>query len=160
MNELPQTVIESIGIYLPPDTISTEDTILGCARNVVLPLEVITGIKTRHVTNGLEFSIDLARKAVEKCLAKSRYSPDEIDLVIACNICRYDRPNLQFSFEPNTSFQLSSEFGFSNATSFDVSNACTGLFTGIYVASAFINAGVVRHALIVSEEYVSHMSET
>src|SRR4051812_14308529 len=149
-----------MGGYLPPGAASPADTLLGCVRSVLLPLEALTGIRSRHVTEGREFSIDLARKALAQCLSRSRYAPEDIDLIIACNICRYDGPNLQFSFEPNTSFTLCEELGLVNAISFDVSNACAGVVTGLYVANAFIEQGIARTAVVVSGEYISHIAET
>ena len=55
------TVIESLGVYLPPKKMSTEDVVKGCRRPVRFPLERMTGIKSRRVAGGTEFSIDLAR---------------------------------------------------------------------------------------------------
>ena len=67
------TIIESIGTYLPPKIFSTVEVMQGCKNKIQFPLENITGIKTRRVAGESEFSIDLANKAVADCLANSKY---------------------------------------------------------------------------------------
>jgi 3-oxoacyl-[acyl-carrier-protein] synthase III len=107
-----------------------------------------------------EFSIDLARQAVADCLARSSYGPEEIDLVISCNISRCDGPGHKFVFEPSTAARLRHQCGLANALAFDVTNACAGMFTGISVADAFLQTGLVRRAMVVSGEYITHLTET
>ena len=159
-DEKRNTVIESIGVYLPTRTVSTETVMAECANEIRIPLERLTGIKNRRVVGEDEFSIDLARKAADDCLSRSSYRREEIDLVIACNISRCDGPGHRFSFEPSTASRLRDQCGLANALAFDISNACAGMFTGITVADAFLQAGLVRSALVVSGEYISHLTET
>src|SRR5712692_4594611 len=100
------TLIESLGIYLPEKDVSTEDVLRSCTKPVLFPLEDFTGIKSRRVAGEGEFSIDLAKKAISTCLANSKYSPADIDMLICSNCSRYDGPNYAFSFEPSTSIRL------------------------------------------------------
>lgn len=153
------TIIESIGIYLPPQSESTSDVLMGCKNKIQFPLENITGIKTRHVAGEKEFSIDLAMNAITDCLAKSKYNPTDIDLLICCNISRYDGLGL-LSFEPSTSIKLRQHFGFTNAIVFDITNACAGMFTGICIVNAFLKAGAIRRGMVVSGEYITHLTRT
>ena len=154
------TVIESLGVYLPPKTVSTEAVLQGCHREIEFPLAQMTGIKSRRMAGEAEFSIDLARKAVADCLARSNYRPEDIELLICCNISRYDGPNHRVSFEPNTSVKLKKQFGFDKALVFDVTNACAGMFTAIDIVDAFLKAGVIRCGMVVSGEYISHLTQT
>jgi amino acid adenylation domain-containing protein len=154
------TVIESIGTYLPAGVLSTDAVLAGCVNDIGIPLERLTGIKRRRVVGHGEFSIDLARNAVTDCLARSSYGPDEIDLVICCNISRYDGPGQKIVYEPSTAARLRDQCGLANALAFDLSNACAGMFTGIAVADAFLRTGLVGRALVVSGEYISHITET
>uniref|UniRef100_UPI00389A2598 amino acid adenylation domain-containing protein n=1 Tax=Mycobacterium sp. HUMS_1102779 TaxID=3383487 RepID=UPI00389A2598 len=154
------TVIESLGVYLPARAVSTETVMAECANEIRIPLERLTGIKNRRVAGEDEFSIDLARKAAEDCLTRSSYRPEEIDLVIACNISRCDGPGHKFTFEPSTASRLRHQCGLVNALVFDISNACAGMFTGITVADAFLQTGLIRSALVVSGEYITHLTET
>jgi amino acid adenylation domain-containing protein len=154
------TVIESIGTYLPAEVVSTDTVLAGCANDVGIPLERLTGISNRRMAGAGEFSIDLARQAVADCLARSSYGPEEIDLVISCNISRCDGPGHKFVFEPSTAARLRDQCGLANALAFDVTNACAGMFTGIGVADAFLQTGLVRRAMVVSGEYITHLTET
>ncbi|BBZ25589.1 non-ribosomal peptide synthetase [Mycolicibacter hiberniae] len=153
-------VIESLGVYLPPRAVSTEQVLADCVNEVKIPLERLTGIKSRRMAGQDEFSIDLGRKAIADCLSRSSYAPEEIDLVIACNISRCDGPEHMFTFEPSTASQLRDQLGLANAVCFDINNACAGMFTGVSVAQDFLKTGLVRNALIVSGEYISHITET
>jgi len=159
MSEKQSTIIESIGIYLPPRSVSTSDVLKGCANLINFPLEKITGIRTRRMAGQHEFSIDLARNAIIDCLAKSKYSATDIDLLVCCNISRYDGEN-RVSFEPGTSVRLRKDFGFHNALVFDITNACAGMFTGIYIVNALIKTGTIRRAMVVSGEYITHLTRT
>ena len=153
-------MIESIGVYLPERAVSTETIMAECVNEIRIPLERLTGIKNRRVVGEDEFSIDLARKAAEDCLARSSYRREEIDLVIACNISRRDGLGHRFTFEPSTAPRLVDQCGLVNALAFDISNACAGMFTGITVADAFLQTGLIRSAMVVSGEYISHLTET
>jgi len=153
------TVIESIGIYLPAKIVSTKEVLQGCKRKVWFPLETMTGIKSRRMAGETEFSIDLAKKAVEDCLANSKYSPEHVGLLICCNISRCDAPG-QFSAEPGTAVKLKKHFGFDNAIVFDITNACTGMWTGVNIVDVFIKAGVIDCGMVVSGEYISHLTQT
>ena len=159
MNLRQSTIIESIGVYLPPQSTSTEEIVNGCKTKIRFPLENITGIKSRRVAGETEFSIDLAKKAVADCLSKSKYNPTDIDLLICCNISRCDGPGI-FSFEPSTSIKLKKHFGFSNALVFDITNACAGMFTGIHIVDTFIKTGAIRRGMVVSGEYITHLTQT
>lgn len=159
MNSNQNTIIESIGVYLPPRSLSSDEVLLGCKNQIHFPLEKITGIKTRPVAGQYEFSIDIARKAINDCLLKSRYQPTDVDLVVCCNISRYDNPN-SISFEPSTSIKLRQELGFTNALVFDITNACAGMFTGIHIVDVLIKSGAVRCGMVVSGEYITHLTQT
>ncbi len=154
------TVIESLGVYLPPRAVSTDEIVQQCHKPIRFPLARLTGINSRRMAGETEFSFDLAKQAVEQCLKNSRYTPADIDLLICTSISRCDGPNALFSFEPSTSLRLRHHFGFSNAIAFDISNACTGLFTGIYIADAFLKTGLIRRGLVVSGEYITHLTLT
>lgn len=154
-----QTKIESLGYYLPQTVVSTKEVMKGCVNPIRFPLERLTGIKTRRKAGFKEFAIDLATKATQQCLDNSKYNPEDIDLVINCNISHYDAKNY-FSFEPSSAVTLAKTFGMSNAIVFDISNACAGFFTGIHLAESFLKAGTVNRALVVSGEYITHLTDT
>lgn len=153
-------IIESLGVYLPPRAVSTAEVLSGCKVPITLPFERMTGIRSRRMAGDEEFAIDLARKAVADCLAHSKYGPADIDLIICCNISRVDGPKHHTTFEPSTSVRLRHDFGLTGAVAFDVSNACAGLFSGLAFAQGYLKAGTIRRALVVSGEYISHLTRT
>jgi amino acid adenylation domain-containing protein len=153
-------VIESLGVYLPERVVSTDEVLQGCSRELAFPLERMTGIRSRRMVSEGEYSIDLARRAIEDCLRGSKYQPAEIDLLICCNISRCDGPDFAFSYEPTTALRLKHEFGFARAMAFDISNACAGFFTGLKIADSFLKAGVIRRAMVVSGEHITHLTRT
>jgi acetyl-CoA acetyltransferase len=157
--ELGNTLIESLGTYLPPKVVSSEEILAGCARPIRFPLAKLTGIKSRRMAGETEFSLDIAIQAVADCLANSKYQPGDIDMIVCGNISRCNAP-MQFTFEPGTAIQIKQHFGFNNAIVLDVSNACTGLFTAAYVVDAFIRTGLIRRGMAVSGEYISHLAQT
>lgn len=159
MDQKQNTIIESIGVYLPPQVLSTDEVIKGCKNLIPFPFEKVTGIKNRRVAGQHEFSIDLAKRAVAECLSNSKHHSADIDLLICCNISRYDGQNL-LAFEPCTSIKLRQHFNFSNALVFDITNACAGMFTGIYIVDAFLKAGVIRRGMVVSGEYITHLTQS
>ncbi|GCE27473.1 hypothetical protein KDA_29570 [Dictyobacter alpinus] len=153
------TLIESLGTYLPPRSVTSDEILAGCTRPIRFPLAKLTGIKSRRMAGESEFSLEIAYQAVAECLANSKYGPEDIDLIVCGNISRCNAP-LQFTFEPSTAIQIKQHFGFSNAIVLDVSNACTGLFTAAYIVDAFIRSGLIRRGMAVSGEYISHLAQT
>jgi len=154
------TVIESLGVYLPPKSVLTTEILGGCKHEIRFPFESLTGIHSRRVAGETEFSIDLAEKAILDCLKHSRYSARDIDILISANIARYDGPNFQVFFEPSTAVKLKHKLGFSNALVFDVNCACAGMFAAIHVIDVMIRAGLVKRGMVVSGEYITHLTKT
>jgi amino acid adenylation domain-containing protein len=154
------TRIESLGVYLPPRIVTTAEVLRNCATKIEFDLEKLTGIHSRRMAGEEEFSIDLAARAIEDCFARSRYAPEDIDLLICCNISRFDGLPWEVTYEPSTSVRLAARFGFQNALTFDVSNACAGMFTGVYIANLMMKLGLIDCALVVSGEYITHLTRT
>lgn len=153
------TLFESIGVYLPSREVSTREVMEGCQTRVYFPLEQVTGISRRRRAGKDQFAIDLASEAMKICFSHSRIAPSEIELLVCCSISRLDGPEHAFTFEPSTSSRLGTRFECRRAITFDVSNGCAGLFTGILIADAFIKQGTVKNAMVVSGEYITHLTD-
>ncbi len=153
------SLIESIGVYLPSRRVSTAEILDGCASRIRVPLERLTGIKFRRRVEPGEFSIDLARKALADCLKASRWQPSDFDLIVCTNISRYDGER-RVSCEPSTAYRLRTEYGLTSAIAFDLSNACAGMWSGVYLVDAMIRGGIIRRGLVVSGEYITHLTDT
>jgi len=67
----PNTIVASIGVYLPPKIVHTDEVVRGCARELKFPLEKMTGIRHRRMAGEGEYAIDLAANAINECLANS-----------------------------------------------------------------------------------------
>ncbi len=159
MRKSPNTIIESLGTYLPPDTFTTREILDGCKKHIRFPLEKISGIKNRRMAGKEEFSIDLARKAIADCLKNSKHKAGDIGALICCNISRVDGLN-QLSFEPSTAVRLRKHFGMEKALVFDITNACAGMFTGIHIVNNLLATGVIHCGMVVSGEYITHLTQT
>ena len=159
MKTYANSIIESIGVYLPPRTYSTDEVLSDCEKPLRFPLEKITGIRSRHIAGEDEFSIDLAQKAIVNCFDHSKYTPADIDILVCCNISRVDAP-FSLTFEPCTAIRLKKHFGLEHALVFDISNACAGMFTGMYIVDALLKTGAVRRGMVVSGEYITHLTST
>ena len=153
------TVIESLGTYLPARQVRTEELVAACSGVNEYPLERLTGIRSRRVGGDGEYGIDYARRAISDCLTRSHWDHDAIDLLLCCNISRYDATNM-LRCEPSTAAILKAEFELRGALALDLSNACAGTFTAIHVAETLLSTGEFRNALIVSGEHTTFLTET
>jgi 3-oxoacyl-[acyl-carrier-protein] synthase III len=149
------TLIESLGVYIPEGRLSTAEIIDGCRIKPAIDLEELTGIKTRPVVGDNEYVLDLSVSAVSKCFEISRYSPEDMDMVICTNISRYNGPKFKANFEPCNAVQLARHFDFTRAITFDQPNACAGMITALNVMDAYIRTGLIKRGLVVSGEYLT-----
>ena len=150
---LPSTTkIESLGLYIPEKTLTTEEILRGCVHRPSWDLEKITGIHERHVAGEGELAVDLAVKAARNALALSKHTADEIDFVVCTSISKYNRHEAVF-YEPATSAVICRELGLKGTRNFDIINACAGMLTGISTADAYIRSGRAKCALVVSGEF-------
>ena len=53
------TIIESVGVYLPQNEVSTAEVLGGCDQEIRFPLEQFTGIASRRMAGESEFSMKL-----------------------------------------------------------------------------------------------------
>jgi len=62
------------------------------------------------------------------------------------------------SFEPPLSLYVKQAIGAAQAANFDLSNACAGMLTGVFVLQGLIARGEISCGMVVSGEYISHLS--
>lgn len=160
MSSVCKTVIDSIGTYLPTKEVTTAEIMRGCVNPMSMPLERLTGIHSRRRAGETEFAIDLAYKAALDCLNRSQFAKGDIEVIVSTNISRWDGVNQVF-FEPATSCRLKKRLGLSvNALTIDISNACAGMWTGVFLVDALIRSGEIRCGMVVSGEYITHLIDT
>ncbi|MFF1748215.1 3-oxoacyl-ACP synthase III family protein, partial [Streptomyces mirabilis] len=154
---------EALGAYLPPTIQPTSDLVAQVTGVPGLELERITGIVERRVSDRRpgagEDSFGLALRAARDTLRSSRYEAAELDVVISTSISRR-KDGSHYYFEPSFAGMLARELGARSAIHFDMSNACAGMMTGVYVLDKMIGEGVVRNGLVVSGEQITSIAET
>jgi len=148
----------AVGRKLPEYRLTTEELMASVTHThgPKIDLKRLTGIRERRVSKGEEDSYSLALGAAEDCLRRSRYRPEDLEVVVSCSITKY-RDGLVQRLEPTMSQAVAQALGAKNALTFDVSNACAGTLTGVFVVNNMIRRGVIRQGLVVSGEYISQL---
>jgi len=104
-----------------------------------------------------ETSFTLAAGAARDCLAHSQHQAQDIEMLISTSITRSAGRSWQ-SFEPPLSMSVKQAIGATQAVNFDLSNACAGMLTGVFVLQGLISRGEISCGMVVSGEYISHLS--
>jgi 3-oxoacyl-[acyl-carrier-protein] synthase-3 len=148
--------LAAVARRLPAGRLTTADLMASTRHRTRIDLERLTGIHERRVSVGDEDSFTLAIGAARDCLARSSYCAEELDVVVSCSITKY-RDGLVQRLEPPMSVAVADAIGATNAVTFDVSNACAGTLTGIFLVDNMIRRGAASRALVVSGEYISQL---
>jgi 3-oxoacyl-[acyl-carrier-protein] synthase-3 len=150
--------IESVGVRLPEQRVSTRELMQRCRRGARVDLESLTGIRERRVCREGEDSLSLAVDAAWDCLSRSRHGPADLDVLISCSISKYVG-GLSLRVEPALSLSIKEALGASHCLNFDVTNACAGMLTGVSILDAMVRSGRIRCGMVVSGEYITHIGE-
>jgi 3-oxoacyl-[acyl-carrier-protein] synthase-3 len=149
--------IESVGVKLPAGKLTTKNLMNQTRHRTKIQLERLTGIHERYVVGPGENSLSLAAGAARDCLAHSQHQAHDIEMLISTSITR-STPRSWQSFEPPLSLQVKQAIGATQAVNFDLSNACAGMLTGVFVLQDLITRGEISCGMVVSGEYISHLS--
>lgn len=149
--------IDSVGVKLPAHRLTTQELMDRTRHSTRIQLERLTGIHERHVVGPGENSLTLATGAARDCLAHSRHQASDIEMLISTSITR-SRGRFSQSFEPALSLSVKQAVGATQAVNFDLSNACAGMLTGVFILQDFIARGEISCGMAVSGEYISHLS--
>ena len=150
--------IESVGRRLPEQRLTTEQLMATTRHRTRIDLATLTGINERRVSAGVEDSVALAAAAASDCLRRSRHGPEDLEVVVSCSITKY-RDGLAQWLEPPMSLAVADRIGASQAETFDVSNACAGMLTGVFVVANRIRRGDIDCGMVVSGEYISQLGQ-
>jgi 3-oxoacyl-[acyl-carrier-protein] synthase-3 len=150
--------IESAGRCLPASHLTSTELMGSTRHHTHIDLERLTGIHERRVSIGDEDSLSLAVGAARSALDHSGYDASDLEVVISCSITKYC-DGLEQWLEPPMSVSIANAIGASSAMSFDLSNACAGMLTGVFVLNNWIRLGVVRRGMVVSGEYISQLGQ-
>jgi 3-oxoacyl-[acyl-carrier-protein] synthase III len=149
--------IDSVGVKLPAQRLTTEDLMSKTSHNTHIQLERLTGIHERHVVGPGENSLTLATGAARDCLSHSQHKASDIEMLISTSITRSTGGFTQ-SFDPPLSLSIKQAIGATQAMNFDISNACAGMLTGVFILQDFVARGEISCGMVVSGEYISHLS--
>lgn len=155
--------IEALGVCLPAAVQTTPQLAALVAGLGEVDIEKITGIAERRVYDpepaAGEDSFGMALSAAQDALESSRYRAADLDIVISASITRF-KDGSRFTFEPSFAAMLARELGARSAIHFDVSNACAGMMTGVWLLDRMIRSGAVRRGLVVSGEQATRVAQT
>jgi 3-oxoacyl-[acyl-carrier-protein] synthase-3 len=107
-----------------------------------------TGIRERRISEPEETTASLAISASQKCLTQAQLDPEDLDLII-CGTVTGDY------YFPSTSCLVQQAIGARNAGVFDLGAACAGFIYSVSVATAMIESGQVRNALVIGGDVLS-----
>jgi 3-oxoacyl-[acyl-carrier-protein] synthase III len=146
--------VAGVGRCLPAAHLSTSELMASTRHRTGIDLERLTGVRERRVSDGGDDSYTLATAAALDCLVRSGHAADELDVIINCSITKF-RSDLVQCVEPNMSLAVAQAIGATKAMTFDISNACAGMLTGVFILNNWIRRGVIRRGMVVSGEYIS-----
>src|SRR6516162_3692114 len=149
--------IESVGVKVPAQRLTTRDLMSKTSHRTRIQLERLTGIHERHVVGPGEDSFTLATGAARDCLSHSQHQASDIEMLISTSITRSKDGSSQ-SFEPPLSLYVKQAIGATQAMNFDLSNACAGMLTGVFLLQDLVARGEISCGMVVSGEYISHLS--
>lgn len=145
---------DSIGIKLPERRLTTYELMASTRHRTHIDLERLTGIRERRVCSEGEDSLTLAVDAARDCLSRSRRTSAELEVIVYAGITRYVG-GTSYRFEPPLALSIKEAIGAPRAMAFDLSNACAGMLTGVFLLDDLIRRGVIRCGMVVSGEFIS-----
>lgn len=110
-----------------------------------------TGIKERRIADKDMAVSDMSVIACQRALEMSGLKNEDIDLLIVGTVT----PDYRL---PSAACVIQEKMDLPNATAFDVVAACTGFINGLSIASAYIQTGVYKNALVVGTEKLSSIA--
>jgi 3-oxoacyl-[acyl-carrier-protein] synthase III len=149
--------IESVGVKLPAQRLTTRDLMSRTSHRTRIQLERLTGIHERHVAGPGENSYTLAAGAARDCLRHSQHRASDIQMLVDTSITR-SKGRFSQSYEPPLSQYVKQAIGATQAVNLDLSNACAGMLTGVFLLQDLITRGEIDCGMVVSGEYISNLS--
>jgi 3-oxoacyl-[acyl-carrier-protein] synthase-3 len=149
---------ESLGLALPEKRLTSVALLAESRHQPKIDLERLTGIRERRVCSDAEDSFTLAVSAAKDCLAHASHTASSIEMLVSCSISK-NRGGLRHHFEPPLSAEIARAIGADRSRSFDVSNACAGMLTGVFILNDYIRRGAIRCGMLVSGESISNLGQ-
>jgi 3-oxoacyl-[acyl-carrier-protein] synthase-3 len=145
-----------IGASVPERRQSSDELMASTKHRTGIDLERLTGVRERRIAGKGEDSYTLALGAARDALTYADCAAEDLDVLIVSSISRHVG-GLRTQLDPPVSVLLKQALGASRAMSFDLSNACAGMLTGVFILNDLIRQGRVRRGMVVSGEYISQL---
>jgi 3-oxoacyl-[acyl-carrier-protein] synthase-3 len=145
-----------IGASVPERRLSTDELMASTKHPTGIDLERLTGVRERRIAGHGEDSYTLALGAARDALAYADCAAEDLDVLIVSSITHYIG-GLRMQLDPPLSVSLKESLGARRAMSFDISNACAGMMTGVFILNDLIRQGRIRRGMVVSGEYISQL---
>jgi 3-oxoacyl-[acyl-carrier-protein] synthase III len=146
----------AVGAQVPERRVTSDELMASTQHRTRIGLERLTGIHEHHVVGEGEDSYTLALGAARDALAHADCTAADLDVLIDTSISRHVG-GLRTQLEPPVSVALKEALGAERAMSFDLTNACAGMMTGVFVLNDLIRQGRIRRGMVVSGEYISDL---
>lgn len=141
------TVILGTGSCLPQNVVTNSDLEKIVDTNDEW-IRTRTGIHSRHIGSGDEFTYMLSARAAEKALDMAGLDPEEIDLIVVGTISSH-------MLMPSTACFVQKEIGASKAFAYDLNAACSGFLYSLDLADKYIQADPTKKILVIGAETLS-----
>jgi 3-oxoacyl-[acyl-carrier-protein] synthase III len=144
-----RAVVQSIGAAVPEKVLSNADLerMVDTSHDWIVQR---TGIVERRITSEAETSSTLGIKASNEAIERAGIDPLEVDIVV-CGTVTGDMPF------PSTSCLIQEAVGAKNAGAFDIGAACAGFIYSLASASAMLESGQAKTALVVGVDVLTKM---
>jgi 3-oxoacyl-[acyl-carrier-protein] synthase-3 len=140
------------GSCLPAQIITNDDLSLILDTNDEW-IRTRTGIVTRHILGDGESLVQLGASAVENALDMAGTDKSEIGLLICCTLGGD-------WISPSGAAMIQERAGLpERCVTFDLNMGCCGFVYGLQAASAYLEAGICRKAVVVSAEALSRHAD-
>ncbi len=146
-----RAAILGLGMHVPPRILTNADLekIVETSDEWIVTR---TGIRTRRIVEGDQAASDLAVPAAEAALRDAGISAADLDLII----CGTTTPDMVF---PATACLVQERIGATRAGAFDLLAACSSFVYGVVTAAQMIEAGLVRHVLVLGAEVLTRLAD-
>jgi 3-oxoacyl-[acyl-carrier-protein] synthase-3 len=146
----------AIGASVPQRRLSTDELMASTKYRTDIELERLTGVRERRVVGAGEDSYTLALGAARDALAHADCVAADLDMLLVSSISRHIG-GLRVQLEPPVNVALKAALGAEGAVGLDISNACAGMLTGVFILNDLIRQGRIRRGMVVSGEYISEL---
>lgn len=151
MSQKIYAAITGVGHYAPEKVLTNEDL----EKMVDTSDEWIrtrTGIRERRIAAEGEFTSHMGTAAARRALDMAGLAPEKVEAIYVATCT----PDMIF---PSTACLIQTALGAEKAYGFDLSSACSGFLMGLDTASAAIESGRIRNALVIGSEKLSTVTD-